>query len=127
MQITADDTALVLTDPQNDFLSPEGVTWEWSQERAGKRLALTSLEQQIGGGGRRPHGSALHGQRRDRPRGSGRQLCLIAPAPVRAASQLAVTTSTPAAVRAFQKDAQARLGTLGARGRCPPTAAPTQA
>ncbi len=28
MQITHGDTALVLTDPQNDFLSPRGVTWE---------------------------------------------------------------------------------------------------
>lgn len=28
MQFTKPDTALVLTDPQNDFLSPEGVTWE---------------------------------------------------------------------------------------------------
>ena len=28
MNITPQDTALVLTDPQNDFLSPEGVTWE---------------------------------------------------------------------------------------------------
>jgi nicotinamidase-related amidase len=28
MQITSGNTALVLTDPQNDFLSPEGVTWE---------------------------------------------------------------------------------------------------
>jgi nicotinamidase-related amidase len=28
MQITHGDTALVLTDPQNDFLSPDGVTWE---------------------------------------------------------------------------------------------------
>jgi len=27
MEITAGDTALVLTDPQNDFLSPKGVTW----------------------------------------------------------------------------------------------------
>lgn len=26
-EINADDTALVVTDPQNDFLSPEGVTW----------------------------------------------------------------------------------------------------
>ena len=25
--ITRGDTALVLTDPQNDFLSPDGVTW----------------------------------------------------------------------------------------------------
>jgi nicotinamidase-related amidase len=27
MDVSARDTALVLTDPQNDFLSPEGVTW----------------------------------------------------------------------------------------------------
>ena len=27
MDITASDTAIVVTDPQNDFLSPEGVTW----------------------------------------------------------------------------------------------------
>lgn len=27
MDINAKDTALVITDPQNDFLSPEGVTW----------------------------------------------------------------------------------------------------
>ena len=28
MEIRAEDTALVVTDPQNDFLSPKGVTWE---------------------------------------------------------------------------------------------------
>ena len=28
MDISAADTALVITDPQNDFLSPDGVTWE---------------------------------------------------------------------------------------------------
>lgn len=27
MEIDAQDTALVLTDPQNDFLSPDGVSW----------------------------------------------------------------------------------------------------
>ncbi len=27
MKINAQDTALVVTDPQNDFLSPDGVTW----------------------------------------------------------------------------------------------------
>lgn len=26
-EITADNTAIVITDPQNDFLSPDGVTW----------------------------------------------------------------------------------------------------
>jgi nicotinamidase-related amidase len=28
MDIGAGDTAIVITDPQNDFLSPDGVTWE---------------------------------------------------------------------------------------------------
>jgi nicotinamidase-related amidase len=28
MDVSPKDTALVLTDPQNDFLSPDGVTWE---------------------------------------------------------------------------------------------------
>ena len=28
MDISKNDTALVIVDPQNDFLSPEGVTWE---------------------------------------------------------------------------------------------------
>ncbi|MFQ5652660.1 MAG: cysteine hydrolase, partial [bacterium] len=27
MQIDPERTALVITDPQNDFLSPDGVTW----------------------------------------------------------------------------------------------------
>jgi nicotinamidase-related amidase len=28
MDMSANDTAVVITDPQNDFLSPDGVTWE---------------------------------------------------------------------------------------------------
>lgn len=28
MQFSASDTALVITDPQNDFLSPDGATWD---------------------------------------------------------------------------------------------------
>ena len=27
MEFNARDTAIVITDPQNDFLSPDGVTW----------------------------------------------------------------------------------------------------
>jgi len=27
MDFSSKDTAIVITDPQNDFLSPEGVTW----------------------------------------------------------------------------------------------------
>ena len=27
MQLDAEQTAIVITDPQNDFLSPQGVTW----------------------------------------------------------------------------------------------------
>ena len=28
MEMSSADTAIVITDPQNDFLSPDGVTWE---------------------------------------------------------------------------------------------------
>jgi hypothetical protein len=28
MDFASRDTAIVITDPQNDFLSPDGVTWE---------------------------------------------------------------------------------------------------
>ena len=27
MDVSSQDTAVVVTDPQNDFLSPDGVTW----------------------------------------------------------------------------------------------------
>ena len=30
MEIVKGRTALVITDPQNDFLSPKGVAWVWS-------------------------------------------------------------------------------------------------
>ena len=36
MDVVAGRTALVITDPQNDFLSPQGVTWA-SSERASPR------------------------------------------------------------------------------------------
>ncbi len=28
IEINTQDTALLITDPQNDFLSPEGATWD---------------------------------------------------------------------------------------------------
>ena len=28
-EVTKGNTAIVITDPQNDFLSPDGVTWGW--------------------------------------------------------------------------------------------------
>ncbi len=28
MKVNSSDTALVITDPQNDFLSPKGVFWD---------------------------------------------------------------------------------------------------
>ena len=38
MQIDKSNTALVVTDPQNDFLSPQGVTWgRGRRERYGKQ------------------------------------------------------------------------------------------
>jgi len=44
MQITHGDTALVLTDPQNDFLSPQGVT----RELVGKSVEQNGTVAHIG-------------------------------------------------------------------------------
>ena len=45
MDITAQDTALVITDPQNDFLSPEGVTWELVGNSVEENNTVEHLEQ----------------------------------------------------------------------------------
>ncbi|KGH45322.1 isochorismatase [Modestobacter caceresii] len=45
MQLTAGDTALVLTDPQNDFLSPEGVTWELVGKNVEENGTVEHIEQ----------------------------------------------------------------------------------
>jgi nicotinamidase-related amidase len=45
MQITSGDTALVLTDPQNDFLSPEGVTWELVGKSVQENNTVEHIEQ----------------------------------------------------------------------------------
>ncbi len=42
--ITADDTALVITDPQNDFLSPEGVTWGLVGENVTENNTVENIE-----------------------------------------------------------------------------------
>ena len=39
------DTALVLTDPQNDFLSPEGVTWELVGKSVEENQTVEHIEQ----------------------------------------------------------------------------------
>ena len=39
------DTALVLTDPQNDFLSPDGVTWELVGESVEENQTVEHIEQ----------------------------------------------------------------------------------
>ena len=39
------DTALVLTDPQNDFLSPDGVTWELVGESVKENQTVEHIEQ----------------------------------------------------------------------------------
>ncbi|MCH7811699.1 MAG: isochorismatase family protein [Chloroflexi bacterium] len=43
MEFNAQDTALVVTDPQNDFLSPKGVTWEL----AGKNIEANGTVQHL--------------------------------------------------------------------------------
>lgn len=45
MKITPGDTALVLTDPQNDFLSPEGVTWELVGKSVEENGTVAHIEQ----------------------------------------------------------------------------------
>ena len=45
MKITTGDTALVLTDPQNDFLSPEGVTWELVGKSVEQNGTVQHIEQ----------------------------------------------------------------------------------
>ncbi len=43
MKVDAGDTALVITDPQNDFLSPKGATWGMEVTVSRKtRLSSTS-------------------------------------------------------------------------------------
>ena len=44
MSITQGNTALVITDPQNDFLSPEGVTWGVVGESVKKNNTVENLE-----------------------------------------------------------------------------------
>ena len=45
MEISAQDTALVITDPQNDFLSEKGVTWELVGESVKENGTVEHLEQ----------------------------------------------------------------------------------
>ena len=45
MEITRGNTALVLTDPQNDFLSPEGVTWELVGKSVEENGTVEHIEQ----------------------------------------------------------------------------------
>ncbi|HEX6229418.1 MAG TPA: cysteine hydrolase [Solirubrobacterales bacterium] len=48
MEITPGDTALVITDPQNDFLSPEGVTWELVGKSVEENKTVEHIEQLLG-------------------------------------------------------------------------------
>jgi nicotinamidase-related amidase len=45
MEFDRKDTALVLTDPQNDFLSPEGVTWELVGNSVEENHTVEHIEQ----------------------------------------------------------------------------------
>jgi len=47
MDFSTKDTAVVITDPQNDFLSPDGVTWELVGESVTENRTLEHLEQLI--------------------------------------------------------------------------------
>jgi nicotinamidase-related amidase len=45
MDYRTEDTALVITDPQNDFLSPKGVTWGLVGESVRKNKTVEHIEQ----------------------------------------------------------------------------------
>jgi nicotinamidase-related amidase len=45
MDIQPNDTAIVITDPQNDFLSPEGVTWELVGKSVEENDTVEHIEQ----------------------------------------------------------------------------------
>ena len=47
MDFSTKDTAVVITDPQNDFLSPDGVTWELVGESVTENRTVEHLEQLI--------------------------------------------------------------------------------
>jgi len=49
MQYSPQDTAIVITDPQNDFLSPDGVTWELVGKSVEENETVAHLEQLISG------------------------------------------------------------------------------
>ncbi len=44
VQIDSSNTALVITDPQNDFLSPEGATWELVGESVTENNTVANIE-----------------------------------------------------------------------------------
>ncbi len=44
MQVNSSDTALVITDPQNDFLSPDGATWEMVGESVTENKTVEHIE-----------------------------------------------------------------------------------
>ena len=45
MEVDLDNTALVITDPQNDFLSPDGVTWGMVGESVTKNGTVAHIDQ----------------------------------------------------------------------------------
>ena len=45
VEISNNDTALVITDPQNDFLSPEGATWELVGKSVEENQTVEHIEQ----------------------------------------------------------------------------------
>ena len=45
MELSAQDTALVITDPQNDFLSEDGVTWQLVGDSVKENGTVEHLEQ----------------------------------------------------------------------------------
>ncbi len=48
MDINKNDTALLVTDPQNDFLSEQGVTWQLVGDSVTENKTVENIERLIG-------------------------------------------------------------------------------
>ena len=44
IEVNRENTALLITDPQNDFLSPEGATWDMVGESVTKNGTVENIE-----------------------------------------------------------------------------------
>ena len=71
MTITPGNTALVITDPQNDFLNPKGVTWVVVGESVTKNNTLANIEALLKAAKQKTFPSSYHRTITTRPTRAG--------------------------------------------------------